>query len=153
MVGLDQLTKSYIVNNLLVGESRPFIGDVVSLTHVRNPGAAFGLLEGWSGFLALAALIGVIVVAAIVVQHPPPITGVGAALVGGGALGNLIDRVARGWPFHGEVVDFIDLGFWPSFNVADSAISVGAVLLILSGVFERTHAPDTGSDAPPDRGG
>ncbi len=138
VVVLDQLTKSAVVATLAVGESRPILGDVLRLSHIRNTGAAFGLLRGFGGVIALAATVGVIVFAAIVVRQPPVLTGLGAALVAAGATGNLIDRIFRG----GGVVDFVDFKFWPAFNVADSAITIGAILLLSAGFFERRVTDD-----------
>jgi signal peptidase II len=140
---LDQLTKSAVVATLAVGESRPILGDVLRLSHIRNTGAAFGLLRGFGGVIALAATVGVIVFAAIVVRQPPVLTGLGAALVAAGATGNLIDRIFRG----GGVVDFVDFKFWPAFNVADSAITIGAILLLSAGLFERRLADDANARA------
>jgi signal peptidase II len=137
VIGLDQLTKFLVVSNLREGESRRIIDDVVRLSHVRNSGAAFGTFRGFSGLLALAAVVGLVVIIGLIVRRPSPVTGLGAALVAAGALGNLIDRLFRG-PFgRGTVVDFIDPRFWPAFNVADSAITIGALLIIAAGFLER----------------
>ena len=141
VIGLDHLTKFLVVNAVAQGASKPLIGDLLFLSHYRNSGAAFGMLRGLSGVLALAALVGVVAFAAVVVQKPPLVTGLGAALVAGGAAGNLLDRLFR----PGGVVDFVDFRFWPAFNVADSAISVGAVLLIAASLFEKKK---TTTDAP-----
>ncbi len=130
ITAFDQLTKLLVVRSIPEGESRHVIDDFLRLSHFRNPGAAFGTLKGFSGLLALVALVGVIAFLAVVVREPNRIGGIGAALVAGGALGNLIDRLARGGPVNGSVVDFIDFRFWPAFNVADSAISIGALLLV-----------------------
>jgi signal peptidase II len=143
VVALDQVTKSLVAANLAVGETRPVIGDVLRISHIRNEGAAFGMLQGVSGLLALAALVGIVVFAAVVVRRPPPLTSFGAALVAAGATGNLIDRLFR----DGGVVDFIDFRFWWSFNVADSAIAIGAVLLLIAS-FRESAAPSEGSDDP-----
>ena len=137
VVGLDQLTKSIVATSLAEGESVNVLGDFLRITHVRNSGAAFGLLRGFGGLLALVALVGVIMFFAVVVQNPTPLMGAAAALVGAGALGNLLDRLLRG-PFgRGTVVDFVDFRFWPSFNVADSAVTIGAVLIVWA-EFGRT---------------
>lgn len=143
VIALDQATKSLVAATMYVGESRPVIGDVLRLTHVRNPGAAFGLLRGLGGMLALAAAVGIVVFAAVIVRRPPPLTAIGAALVAAGATGNLIDRLLR----DGGVVDFVDFRFWPAFNVADSAISVGAILLLWAGFREgkQVERPAAGS--------
>ena len=131
VVAADQVTKLLIVRSIAEGDRVQIVDDVLVLSHVRNSGAAFGTLRGFGGLLALAAVCGIAVFAVVVWRRPGAAVGVAAALVAGGAMGNLIDRLARG-----TVVDFIDFRFWPAFNVADSAISVGAVLLVLFG-FER----------------
>lgn len=142
VVGLDQLTKSLVASSLAQGESIRVLGDVLRISHIRNSGAAFGLLRGFGGLLALAALAGVVAFAAVVVRRPDPLTGVAASLVAAGATGNLIDRLVRG-PFgRGTVVDFVDLRFWPAFNVADSAVVIGALLMILASFVQRPARPD-----------
>ncbi len=136
VIGFDQLTKWGVVRALHEGDSRPIIDDILRLSHIRNSGAAFGLLKGLGGMLVLAAMVGVVMFALIVVRNPEPATAVGAGLVAGGAAGNLIDRIFR----PGGVVDFVDFRFWPAFNVADSAITIGAILLLLTG-FRMRSAP------------
>jgi signal peptidase II len=127
------------------GESRPIFGDVLRLSHIRNSGVAFGMLRGLGGVLVLAALVGLIAFAAIVVRDPSPLTAFAAALVAGGAAGNLIDRIFR----PGGVVDFVDFRFWPAFNVADSAITVGGVLLVWASFRERPPVTAAEAAAPP----
>jgi signal peptidase II len=154
VIAADQITKSAVVAALREGESQPIIGDLLRLTHIKNTGAAFGMLRGLGGVLALAALVGVIAFAAVVVRQPPPLTSIGAALVAAGAMGNLIDRLFR----EGGVVDFVDFRYWPAFNVADSAITIGAVLLLWAGMREGSgsakEASPTGGepDEPAHRG-
>ena len=133
VVAIDQVTKALVVSNLREGESRRVIGGVLSWTLQRNPGSAFGLFRHLPVlFTVLAALIAL----AIVVRAPRVhnrLTGVALGLVLGGALGNLVDRIARPpGAFRGRVIDFIDLHWWPVFNVADSAVVIGAVLLLIS---------------------
>jgi signal peptidase II len=137
VIALDQFTKTLVVSSLAEGSSRPIIGDLLRLSHFRNTGAAFGMLRGFAGVIALFAVVGVVIFAAIVVRDPSAIVAYGAALVAGGAAGNLIDRFLRG----GGVVDFVDLSFWPAFNVADSAITIGAILVLWSGAFEKQKPP------------
>ncbi|HVL81392.1 MAG TPA: signal peptidase II [Actinomycetota bacterium] len=144
VVAADQLTKLAIVRTLPEGASVPLVEGLVDIVHVRNPGAAFGLFRGATAFLVLAAAVGVGVFTLILLRRPPVVTGIAAGLVAGGALGNLLDRVFRPWPFRGTVVDFIDIGWWPAFNVADIAVTVGAGLLILTGMREGRE--DTGGD-------
>jgi signal peptidase II len=110
------------------GDHLRVFDDWLVISHIRNSGAAFGTLRGFGGVLALAAIAGVAVFAFVVWRRPSPVVGMAAALVAGGAMGNLLDRIVRG-----TVVDFVDFRFWPAFNVADSAITVGALLLVLFG--------------------
>lgn len=139
VVGLDQLTKSIVASSLHEGESARVIGDFLRITHIRNSGAAFGMLRGFGGLLALVALVGVVAFFGVIVQNPPAPTGVAAALVAAGAGGNLVDRLVRGPIGRGTVVDFVDFRFWPAFNVADSAITIGAILILWS-EFVRARA-------------
>jgi signal peptidase II len=146
VVGLDHLTKWLVVRSLAEGESRPIVGDVLRLSHIRNSGAAFGMLKGLGGVLVLAALVGFVAFVLIVVRNPDPWTAIGAGFVAGGAAGNLIDRMLR----PGGVVDFVDLRFWPAFNVADSAITVGALILLITGFRTApARSPATDHDADP----
>ncbi len=149
IVGLDQLTKYLVVSSLHEGESRQVIGDVLRLSHIRNSGAAFGTLRGFSGLIALGALVGVVLFVAMVVKEPGLWTGLGATLVAAGASGNLVDRLFRGPIGRGSVVDFVDFRFWPAFNVADTAITIGAVMIIWAGLTDRrTTAPEGSIQSP-----
>ncbi len=149
VVGLDQLTKYLIASSLHEGESRQLIGDFLRLSHIRNSGAAFGTLRGFSGLIALGALVGVVVFVAMVVKEPGLWTGLGATLVAAGASGNLVDRLFRGPIGRGSVVDFVDFRFWPAFNVADSAITIGALVIIWVGLTDRrTTAPEGSREFP-----
>jgi len=124
---LDRLTKWWVMNNFLPGQSQPLVDDLLWLTYVQNHGAAFGILAGKGWFFSLAAVV-IIVGMAVYIFHYKP----GGCLqlymgfIAGGALGNLIDRIR----FH-HVIDFLDLGWWPVFNVADMAIVSGGILLVL----------------------
>ena len=144
VVGLDQLTKSVVSARFgfLTSDSGvSILGDWLQIEYAENRGAAFGLLSGLGPALSVAA---VIVVLALLIQFAREPTQdwwrvVALGLVVGGALGNLIDRVRQGF-----VVDFIAVGPWPNFNLADSAISVGLLLLVWRWTrFERqTHLPE-----------
>ena len=140
VVLLDQLTKAWIVTVLPYGAEREIVPGLFRLVHTRNRGIAFGLLGGTGAIVQVLLLVAVVAIIVFVTRQlrgsgQGGLAGIGLSLVLGGAVGNLIDRVVRG-----EVVDFLDayLRFsgaeyhWPSFNVADSAISVGAVLVILA---------------------
>lgn len=130
---LDQATKAWVAARLPVGAAEPVL-PFLDLVHVRNPGIGFGLLGGGGEAqrLLLAAFAGAVAVLLLAWQARPgrgPATALGASLLAGGALGNAIDRLWRG-----SVVDFVDLHaagwHWPAFNVADAAITCGAVLLV-----------------------
>lgn len=120
----DQLTK-LLVSRLQA--SIVLVPKFLSLNIVRNFGAGFGILQGQRWLLIW---ISVIVIGAIVYYYDRIKKDknllIGSALIFAGALGNLIDRILFGY-----VVDFIDFSFWPAFNIADSAITIGALLLIL----------------------
>ena len=124
--GLDRISKLVINRSLPEGESRPIIPGILHLTHVENPGAAFGLLPGQAGLLALFALVAVIGIVGAARRWRSPLAHTGLGLLLGGATGNLVDRARVG-----TVTDFIDLRVWPVFNVADIAIVVGSGLLAL----------------------
>lgn len=120
---LDRITKLLIMQNQWGIE---VIEGVFRIVMTTNTGAAFSMLEGHNSILLFISLI---VVGVILYNYPKipdkriPVTAL--ALITGGAVGNIIDRIMLGY-----VIDFINFSFWPSFNVADSAISIGAALLI-----------------------
>jgi len=133
IVVADQLSKAWIKTNLLEGQSL-FETGFFRITHLHNTGAAFGLFQGQSFILTIVSLIGVVVllVYGFVVYHRFPwfeslLNRLALGLVLGGAAGNLIDRIRLGY-----VTDFIDFGFWPAFNIADSAVTVGVIILVYS---------------------
>lgn len=140
---LDQATKLHIMQTMRLHESIPVIDGFFSLTYIRNPGAAFGLLAS-SGpvfrtiFFGLASLFALGLLATIFFRLPhDDRTGqLSVAAILGGALGNLIDRIR-----YGEVIDFLDFYVgayhWPAFNVADAAISIGVFFLVLHYLFEK----------------
>jgi len=128
----DQLAKWWVVSTL-PGHPIEVIPGVLYLRYVTNPGAAFGLLPGAGSFIALAAIAAAVVIVMVVRQLPGRLEAVAMGLVLGGALGNLIDRIFRGpGLLDGRVVDFVDFEYFPAFNVADSVITVGAILAVLA---------------------
>ena len=136
---LDILSKNFIQNKIMYGEQVE-ITSFLSLVHFQNPGAAFSFLSdqgGWQRYFLIAiSLLAVLYIPWLINQYKKNILIViGLLLILGGAIGNLYDRIS-----HGYVVDFIYLHFaefyWPAFNVADSAISLG-VLLFLYGSFKN----------------
>lgn len=126
VVGLDQLTKYLIRANMELGQSIPSEG-LFRLTYITNTGGAFGILANQAFLLALVAIIGVSVFLFYLRYIPLQSTllRVGLGLDFGGAVGNLIDRLRLG----GKVTDFIDIGAWPVFNVADMSLVVGTILI------------------------
>jgi signal peptidase II len=135
---LDQVTKLLILHSLPLFSAIEIIPGFFNLVHVRNTGAAFSILAGASSvwrqslFVGLTILVVMILLFAYGKLRPDDRwTRTAYALITGGALGNLVDRLRLG-----EVVDFLDcyLGayHWPAFNLADSAISVGALMLVVS---------------------
>ncbi|MGV9677272.1 signal peptidase II [Nocardia sp. NPDC003482] len=134
---VDLGTKALVVANMTPGEPISIVGDVVRLTLVRNPGAAFSMATGMTWLLTLIAAA--VVVGVIRIGRSLRSVGwaVGLGLVLGGAVGNLVDRLFRApGPLQGHVVDFIAVTkWWPVFNVADSAIVCGAILLVALTVF------------------
>jgi signal peptidase II len=145
---LDQLTKAIAVASLKDGRSVRVIDGVLHWTLQRNPGAAFGIFRRAPALFTVLA----IVIAAIIVWTAPKtrdrMHGFALGLVLGGALGNLADRLFRPpGPFRGRVIDFIDFRVWPTFNVADSAVVVGAILLAIHSVrSDRTRRDGAGTD-------
>ena len=136
VVALDQILKRVVVATMRMGESRDVLGSFFRLTRTENTGAAFGLLRGrstWFIVISLVASIAIVVFRREIAKMRRW-EQLAFGLILGGAVGNLIDRIRLG-----AVVDFIDLGFahmrWPSFNVADSAISIGVVLLAFNLIF------------------
>jgi len=132
----DLLTKILAVSRLTPGEPVSIIGDVVRLTLVRNPGAAFSMATGMTWLLTLIAVAVVVGVVRIGRTLRSLWWAIGLGLVLGGALGNLVDRLFRSpGPLQGHVVDFVSVGWWPVFNVADSSVVCGAILLVVLTVF------------------
>ena len=108
------------------------IGTTVQLNLTRNGGSAFSRFQGITPILAVAAIIVTVVLARVLRGTTDRWLVIGLTLVLGGALGNLMDRLFRSPGFmRGHVVDFVAVGWWPVFNVADSCITIGAIVLIL----------------------
>lgn len=143
----DQLTKFAIKGTMRLGESWPSEG-LIRITHGANTGTAFGLLPNQTLFLIFASIIaiGFLVYFYRAYALPRPILRLAIGLQLGGAFGNLFDRVA-----FGAVTDFIDVGWWPIFNIADSSICVGMatliiVLLLFDQKAEKIEAHNTTAD-------
>ena len=137
VIFLDQATKAWIISTMRLYDSFAVIGGLFNITYVRNPGAAFGFLAAAPPLFRYIFFLAVTVAAILLILHYLHVSRIEAsslvlalALIMAGAVGNLIDRVR-----FGEVVDFLDVYLgahhWPAFNVADSAITVGAAILIV----------------------
>lgn len=142
VVILDQVSKTWAMNALDDGR----VIDVVWTLRFAlgfNSGMAFSKAEGWGPVIGVVATVVLVYLLSTLRRAGSAVSATGLALVIGGASGNLVDRLFRGdaW-MRGSVVDFIDLQWWPVFNVADSAITVGAVLLVL-GALRESRAADT----------
>ncbi|TQK32018.1 signal peptidase II [Arthrobacter sp. SLBN-53] len=133
---LDIVTKVLAVRLLVPGQPVSIIGDTVTWTLVRNSGAAFSMATGYTWVLTLVAtgvVVGIIWMGRRLVS---PWWALGLGMILGGALGNLVDRFFRSpGPLRGHVVDFLSIGWWPVFNVADPAVVGGAILLVVLSLF------------------
>ncbi|MGR6835663.1 signal peptidase II [Syntrophomonas erecta] len=123
----DQVSKWQVTTWLSLGESHPLINGFLYLTYVQNQGAAFGILPGKSWFFIVAAALVMFGLVVYNLRHPlPDFLRIILGIIVGGAAGNFVDR----WRFN-YVIDFLDLRWWPVFNLADMAIVGGAILLII----------------------
>jgi signal peptidase II len=136
VLALDQLSKWYVRQSVALYESIPVIDSLFHITHVRNRGGAFSLFAGTNDAVRIPFFLGVSVIAILVLVYMVRRVDSGQVFllfalgcILGGALGNFVDRALAG-----EVTDFLDLHwrsyYWPAFNVADSAISIGIVILV-----------------------
>lgn len=130
---VDQLTKIWAAEGLADGPVE-LIGETLQLRLTRNPGGAFSIATGLTPLLAVVAAVMTVVIYRVARRTDDRVMAYALAGVLGGALGNLTDRVVRDPGFlRGHVVDFIDLSFWPTFNVADCGITVGVVVVLIRG--------------------
>ena len=140
VVLLDQISKIWIKNNFNLWESREILGSFIKFSHVKNPWIAFGISIGeWGIFFTVLSFLATLFIAYFHWQerfnHPLIVTSL--SLILGGAIGNFIDRSTIFFTENYEgVVDFIDVGFgasrWYTFNIADSAVTVGIILYLLN---------------------
>lgn len=165
LVVIDQVTKALVKGfdvmglhhqGMFLGESRPLIGDTLRLTFVENPGMAFGVSWGEAKIILTLLTIGIVVLLVRMILTNPRDSRLvrnALVLVLAGAVGNLIDRMFYGVLygsdplFYGKVVDFLQVDIpdvtmfgelythWPVFNVADSCVSIGVVVLLLTSLF------------------
>ena len=131
VLALDIVTKVLAVKLLTPGQPVPIIGDTVTWTLVRNSGAAFSMATGYTWMLTLIASAVVLGNFWMGRRLVSPWWAVGLGMILGGAMGNLVDRFFRSpGPLRGHVVDFLSIGWWPVFNVADPSVVGGAILLV-----------------------
>ena len=134
IVLLDQGTKLLVIQNIAPTDTIPVIPQVFNLVYVKNTGAAFSLLSGKTFFLSLISLAVCVGIVWFLIKNQPKsrLMLIAASLILGGAIGNMIDRM-----FRGSVVDFFEVLLieFPVFNVADIAITIGAVLLMIYVLF------------------
>ncbi|HEY7562058.1 MAG TPA: signal peptidase II [Gaiellaceae bacterium] len=141
----DQVTKQIVVSQLALGESVHVVGPL-EIRHVTNPGIAFGLFSSWASIVTILTAVAVcwmlVYFARAGARHP--VLPVALGLLVGGSLSNLIDRIRLG-----HVTDFLDLRFWPAFNLADTFIVIGVAILLAALVLAerqprlRRTAPKT----------
>jgi len=141
VVTADQLSKLWIKSSLALGESVCETG-FFRLIHTRNTGAAFGILTDQRLMLTIIAITGVCFILYLVFFMyrrfhilNTRLVKISLGLILGGTLGNLIDRLSFGY-----VIDFIDFNYWPAFNVADSSMVIGAILLAYSLIWHTRHS-------------
>jgi len=138
VVTLDQITKLIVKHHFFLGESIEVLGDLLRFTYIENPGMAFGIRIGGGSFFTVFASIATAVIVFYLyrIRRERLSSRLSLALILGGAIGNLIDRFA-----YGRVIDFIDIGVgdtrWPVFNIADSGVTIGMIILISFVLFER----------------
>jgi signal peptidase II len=136
VVALDQLTKRIVQMGMELHDRIEILGDAIRLTYIRNPGAAFGIHAGPNSrwiFLGISIIaLGILAALYRVTPATDRLRLTSIALIAGGAIGNIIDRLTSS----AGVVDFVDVGLgdlrWPVFNVADMAVTTGALVLALS---------------------
>lgn len=148
-LALDQITKVIAVRTMVLYEPIPVFGDVVRLTYIQNAGAAFGLKLGgpWVHTVVAIGALGILGWLFTSLPATARLQRTALALVLGGAVGNIIDRIRLDY-----VIDFFDVGIsetwrWPVFNVADSFVTVG--VLVLAFTWSRTEQNDAAPDGDP----
>ncbi len=126
IITVDRIVKFYIEEYLTVGEMVPVINNVFSITRVQNVGAAFGMFQGMTFLFILAAVMvfGLFIYFYQTVLEDNRLI-IAAGMIIGGTVGNLMDRI-----YFGYVIDYLDIAFWPTFNLSDSFLVIGMLLLL-----------------------
>ena len=146
VVLIDQLTKSWALTRLDGGRDIDVLGGFVTFRLTLNPGGAFGLGRRFPEFFLIATIVVIVLLVAWLGRTRESSMSIPLGLVLGGGIGNLIDRAVR--DLGGRVVDFVDLGWWPVFNVADSCIVIGVLIVMVQGF---RAPPRTDEDGPDER--
>lgn len=151
VVIIDQSSKLSVKYFFEYGKPHKIIGNFLRLTYIENPGMAFGIEFGGQMFFTVFALMATVIIFVYIVRarsEKLPLR-LALALILGGAIGNLIDRF-----MYGKVIDFIDIGLknnrWPIFNMADSAVTIGMVILITLVLFDRKTNRKEKADIQPE---
>ena len=144
--GLDRLTKLWVEAALAGRPPITVVPGVLDLRFTLNSGGAFSIGQSAPWIFAGATIVVSALIVATAWRHTSSLTAAALGLILGGAIGNLTDRIVRGPRITGKVIDFIDLHVWPVFNLADSAIVVGAILLAISSVRANDRAHDLTTD-------
>jgi len=128
IIFLDQLTKFLVKQNFQLNQSIPIINNILHLTYITNTGSAFGLFKSLNLIFVLFSIIVIVVIFYYLkkIIRNEKLLQFSVGLLLGGTIGNLIDRL-----FYGAVIDFIDFRVWPVFNIADSAVTISVMLLII----------------------
>ncbi len=126
ILSLDRLLKYFVSQNILLNQSLPVIKNIFHLTLIHNTGAAFGIFKNHNYLFIFISILAILFIylQSRKEKSTEMILKVSLALISSGTIGNLIDRI-----YFGYVIDFLDLRIWPVFNIADSSITVGAILL------------------------
>lgn len=133
---LDRFAKMAALRFLHAGEPVSVVPGILKMTLLLNDGAAFGLFKGAASFFIFISVVIILAITAYLIRTRPAdkIISSGLGLILGGALGNLADRLVLG-----RVIDFIDFGIWPVFNIADSCITIGTGMVIFSLIVKRSR--------------
>jgi signal peptidase II len=134
VLALDRISKIIFVKILDAGQSVKIIPDIFHITLIHNTGAAFGMFKGRTQVFSLISLIVIVMIAVYLVRSRSVerVLAVSLGLILGGATANLIDRVWLGY-----VIDFLDFRIWPVFNIADSCITIGTIILAVNILFGK----------------
>ncbi len=137
LVIIDQLIKYNVNNKMFIGQTYPIIEDFLNFTYVRNTGIAFGLLKNNNIFMIIVILIIILLVIYFYKKEKNKnfLLSIATTIMLSGAIGNLIDRI-----FYGFIIDYIDFYFWPAFNLADSLVVIGSILLAIYLIFNIEKA-------------